>query len=79
MKLLTFYLINIFFFFSIVTPKIDLNCAIKSIFYPLTGTKTPVITFSSINSKNNYQFTVISKKNKNNFIVKGPIIYSGYI
>lgn len=55
------------------------NCGVTSIYFPSTGTRTPLITFISNDSRNRYEFTVISNKNKNNFKVQGPVVYRGII
>ena len=79
MKPICLFSILIYSLILCVPIKNRSKCGVTSIYYPETGTRTPLISFTSSDSNNRYEFTVISNKNKNNFKVQGPIVHTGII
>lgn len=79
MKLVCLFSILILSIILCVPLKNRSKCGVTSIYYPETGTRTPLISFTSSDLNNRCEFTVISNKNKNNFKVQGPIVHAGII
>ena len=75
--------LTIFIFIHLFSVSLALlkgsSCGVSSIYYPVTGPKAPLLSYSAVDSNKKYEFTVINKKNKNNFKVLGEIVFTGKI